>query len=79
MSHEIAAVAEVLDQTGIDYQIGPMATTIQGEWRDVMEAVQACHQAVRTTHQRVLTTITVDDDSTRPQNMREAVAKVAVN
>lgn len=76
ISKDIANVAQVLDQTGVHYEVGPMGTTIEGEWNDVLSAIQACHEALRTAHRRVLTTITIDDDSTRPLTMNEATAKV---
>ena len=76
MSEDIASLTQVLDQTGVRYQVGAMGTTIEGEWHDVMDAIHACHESLRAAHQRVLTTITVDDDATRALNMSEATAKV---
>jgi uncharacterized protein (TIGR00106 family) len=77
MSSDLARVAEMLDRMGSKYQLGPMGTTIEGSWPEVMKAIEACHQQVRDSHDRVLTTITIDDDSTRSQNLAEPAAKVA--
>lgn len=76
MSKDIADVTQILEQSSVRYEVGPMATTIEGQWQDVMNAIQACHEALRTAHTRILTTITIDDDSTRCLNMSEATAKV---
>jgi uncharacterized protein (TIGR00106 family) len=76
MSGDLTEVAHILDTTGVHYEVGPMGTTIEGEWSDVMQALRACHEAVRQKHSRVLTTITIDDDATRPLRMAEATAKV---
>ena len=76
MSRDVTEVAHILDTAGVHYQVGPMRTTIEGEWSDVMPALRAGHEAVRQKHSRVLTTITIDDDATRPLQMAEATAKV---
>lgn len=77
MSEDIASITQVLDQAGVRYQVGAMGTTIEGEWHDVMEAIHACHKTLRAAHQRVLTTITIDDDATRALKMSESTAKVS--
>jgi uncharacterized protein (TIGR00106 family) len=75
LGDDMIEVTEVLEKMKISYQVGPMGTSIQGEWNNVMSAVQACHEAVRASHRRVLTSITIDDDPTRPQSLEEAVIK----
>jgi uncharacterized protein YqgV (UPF0045/DUF77 family) len=47
MTSDIARVATVLDRIGCVYQLGPMGTTIEGSWADVMHAIQACHEVLR--------------------------------
>lgn len=79
MSKEIADIITVLDQCEVEYEVGPMGTTLTGEWQDVMDAIHACCQAARRDHQRVLTTIIIDDDATRRQSLHEGVAKVAAH
>ena len=76
MSEDIASITQVLDQSGVRYEVGPMGTTVEGQWQDVMAAIQACRETLLAAHQRVLTTITIDDDATRALNMSEATAKV---
>jgi len=77
MSKDIADITTVLDQCEVEYEVGPMGTTVTGEWQDVMDAIHACCQVARRDHQRVLTTIMIDDDATRRQSLHEGVAKVA--
>lgn len=76
MSDEVADVTEILDRMDVDYQVGPMSTTVEGDWDSITKAIQACHVAVRTGHSRVLTSIAIDDDSTRRLTMDESIAKV---
>jgi uncharacterized protein (TIGR00106 family) len=76
MSQDLTEVTHILDTAGVRYEVGPMGTTIEGNWPDVMQVIRACHDAVRKTRSRVLTTITIDDDTTRPLHMDEATAKI---
>mgnify|MGYP003866941831 CR=1 FL=1 len=34
---------------------------IEGEWDEVMSLIKTCHQCLRQSHRRVLTTIKIDD------------------
>lgn len=77
LSRDVAAATEILDQLGVNYEVHAMGTTIEGEWHEVMEAIHACHQAVRAKHSRVFATISIDDDSTRPLTIAGSTAKVA--
>ena len=77
LSDDMASISQVLDQLGVRYEIGPMGTTIEGEWHEVMDAIHACHEAMRGPHQRIVTNITIDDDTTRPLRIRQATEKVA--
>jgi len=77
MSPDIARIATVLDRLECTYELGPMNTTIEGTWPEVMNAIQACHEVLRESHNRVLTNITIDDDSTRPQSLAESAAKIS--
>ena len=76
MSRDVSEAARILDELGLRHEVGPMGTTVEGEWDEVMSALRACHEAFRDRHQRVLTNIVIDDDATRPQSAGEAVAKV---
>lgn len=74
LSQDVAEIKKVLDKQGISYRINAMSTTLEGEWREVFEAIHACHEAMQGDHQRVLTSITIDDgtqhslESAKPQD-----------
>jgi uncharacterized protein (TIGR00106 family) len=75
MSEDVAEVASILDGCDVTYEVGPMGTLIEGDWAEVMSAVEACHRAVREKHARVLTSLTIDDDPNHPRSLAEAQAK----
>lgn len=76
MSKDLSEIAAILDKMSVRYELGPMGTTLEGDWDEVMAAIKACQEEVRRHHQRVLTSITIDDDATRRQTIRETTAKV---
>lgn len=58
---DIAKVVEILKSTGLSFQVGAMGTCIEGDWEPVFAAVRRCHEAVTRDHERVMTSISIDD------------------
>ena len=77
MHEDVVQARDVLKQQGLNFEVGPMGTTIEGSWPEVMDAIRLCHEAVSKAHERVLTTITIDDHKNRRQSIRETVEKVS--
>ncbi|KAM0792274.1 hypothetical protein ACM66B_004966 [Microbotryomycetes sp. NB124-2] len=42
----IAECQRVLEKTGLKYQLHGYGTGLEGEYSDVMKAIEACHEAV---------------------------------
>ena len=42
----IATCQEIIEKTGLDYEMGPNGTAIEGEWSEVFNCLRACHEAV---------------------------------
>jgi uncharacterized protein (TIGR00106 family) len=76
LSGDVAKVIEALEGAGLEYRLGPMGTSVEGDWDDVMAAVKTCHEAVAETHSRVITTITIDDRREGEHHLDEMVASV---
>jgi uncharacterized protein (TIGR00106 family) len=73
LSRDLAHLTEILDRSGLRYRLGPMGTCIEGEWGPVMDAIRHCHQAMTAAHQRVVTTILIDDRREHPHRLDEMV------
>ncbi len=58
----VAEAIRVIDESGLDYRVTPMGTVIQGEWDEVMAAVKAAHEKVRSMTDRVMTRIYIDHE-----------------
>ncbi len=61
MKEQVSKVIDLIDRSGLNYKLGAMNTTVEGEMEDVMALIMTCHQLMRTLAPRVLTTITIDD------------------
>ena len=62
----LAQVATLIDQSGLDYRVGPMGTVVEGDWDRVMNLAKHCHQAMLQSAARVMTTIRIDDRKDKP-------------
>lgn len=76
MGEEVAKVIEILENSGLDYSVGPMSTAVEGDLERVMATIQRCHALIAAKHPRVITTIVLDDCRDRRQTLADAVARV---
>lgn len=66
LSSLLAEVAKLIDQSGLDYRVGPMGTVVEGDWDRIMGLAKQCHQAILKSADRVMTTIRIDDRRDQP-------------
>jgi uncharacterized protein (TIGR00106 family) len=76
MSKDVARVIETLEATGLEYRLGPMSTCVEGDLEQVLAAIRRCHQAVAGSHERVITTIVIDDRKNQPHHLSDMVTSV---
>lgn len=75
MSTAIARALQALDQHPVSYQTTATDTIIEADTAEqIFAAVQAAHQAIP--EDRVITSLEIDEDRRRVQNMSERVASV---
>ena len=60
LSPYVARILDIIDKSGLPYQLTPMGTILEGEWDEVMAVVTACFNAMRTDCERIGTHIKVD-------------------
>jgi uncharacterized protein (TIGR00106 family) len=66
LSTLLAAVAKLIDASGLDYRAGPMGTVVEGQWDPIMQLAKQCHEAMLKSSARVMTTIRIDDRTDKP-------------
>jgi uncharacterized protein (TIGR00106 family) len=60
LSPYVARSLDIIDKSGLPYQLTPMGTIIEGEWTEVMAVVTACFEAMQTDCERISTQIKID-------------------
>jgi len=61
LSGYVAQMLDLIDRSGLDYRFGPMGTTVEGGWDEVMGLIGRCHDLMASQSSRVSTTIKIDD------------------
>jgi len=61
MGRDLAKAVDVLKTAGLKFQVGPMGTCVEGDWESIFAAIHRCHEVVANEHERVITTIMIDD------------------
>jgi uncharacterized protein (TIGR00106 family) len=61
VSQYVAECLKIVDGSGINYRINPMATVLEGDYGEVMDIIGKCHARVLELSPRVITSIKIDD------------------
>ena len=73
----IALCQGVIKASGLDHQLGPDGTAIEGEWDEVFSCVKACHEHLHAQGvQRIHATVRVNTRTDRTQSFRDKVDSV---
>lgn len=59
-SASVARILDVIDQSGLDYQLTPMGTILEGEWAAVMKVVGDCFETLAAEFDRVGANLKID-------------------
>ena len=60
LSKYVARALTVIKKSGLSYRLGPMSTSIEGEWDQVMGVVDQCFDELRNDCDRISMMIRVD-------------------
>ncbi len=60
VSPYVARAVGIIRQSGLDCALGPMGTSIEGEWQEVMAVVNRCFEALQADCDRIYFTIKAD-------------------
>ena len=77
LSPYIAVCQKIIEKAGLDYEIGPGGTSLEGDWDEVFACIRTCHEAV---HQkgaiRIYANLKVNTRIDRKHSFREKVPSV---
>jgi uncharacterized protein (TIGR00106 family) len=72
----VSRVVKIIRDSGLSYQFGPMSTTIEGEWKNVMTVVNNCFEELRKDCDRVYMAVTADYRKGEPGRIERKVKSV---
>ena len=61
LAGSVARILDIVDKSGLPYQLTAMGTLVEGDWDEVLGLVRRCHEAMQGEAGRVYTHITIDD------------------
>jgi len=77
VSQYVKAALAVIKKSGLNFEVNPMGTCIEGDWDRIFGIIKEIHETLaRLGCARLITTIKVDDRRDKPEGMQEKVAKV---
>jgi uncharacterized protein (TIGR00106 family) len=76
LSAHVARVIDVIDKSGVAYQLTPMGTILEGDWERVMGVVTACFRALEPDCPRIGLNLKVDYRAGPESRLRSKIAKV---
>ena len=73
----IASCEKIIKSKGLDYEVGPNGTAIEGEWDKVFECVKKCHEKIHSKGApRIYTTMKVNTRIDKEQKFSDKVKSV---
>ncbi len=76
VSEFVARCVQIIDDSGLDYELHAMGTIIEGELGDVLAVMQKCIEAVATDNSRVTCSAKIDLRAGGDGRIRGKVASV---
>lgn len=76
LSKDVAQVIDMIDRSGVEYQLTSMGTILEGEPDEIWSLIRRCHEKMRTLSRRVSTHITIDDRQDEKGAMQSKVADI---
>jgi uncharacterized protein (TIGR00106 family) len=60
LSHHVARILDIIDRSGVTYQLTAMGTILEGDWDEVMAVVSDCFRALQTDCPRISMNLKMD-------------------
>jgi uncharacterized protein (TIGR00106 family) len=76
VSKYVSRSLDVIDKSGVAYQLTPMGTILEGDWDEVMAVVKQCYEVMSTDCVRISSTIRIDARQQGKNRLKTKIAKV---
>ena len=76
LSQYVARSLDIVDKSGLAYQLTPMGTIVEGEWEQVMALVTSCFQAMSQDCSRISTSMKIDYRAGKSGRLKDKIRSV---
>lgn len=76
LSEAVAGVVDLIQRSGLDYQVTAMGTLVEGESEQVWDLLRRCHAMARSRAGRIITGIRIDDRGDEASALHHKVHRV---
>jgi len=77
LSRYIAVVIDNIEKSGLKYQLTPMGTIVEGEWKDISKLIDYSHNLIfEMGIERIITNIKIDYRLDKKYSMQDKVDSV---
>jgi uncharacterized protein (TIGR00106 family) len=76
VSEDVAKVIDIIDKSGLPYQVTAMSTLIEGDWEPVMKVIDRARRVLRRRNERVYMVLTMDDRKGARNRLTGKVASI---
>ncbi len=76
LSPFVRRAVKIVEQSGLDYKLGAMGTTIEGNWPEVMQVIDKCFHALSQDCDRIYLTLKVDYHKDKTGMLKHKVESV---
>ena len=72
----VARSLRIIKESGLDYELNPMGTCIEGEWEQVMNVVEQCFKALEPDCDRIYMTLKADYRKGKEERLKGKILSV---
>lgn len=76
LSGYVARAVKAVEESGLNYKVGPMGTCVEGTWDQIMALIKQCHDLVAQDTERVLMHVYIDDRKGAKDCLRRKIESV---
>ncbi len=60
LSSPVSKAVTIIEESGLSYTLGPMGTSIEGEWNEVLEVITRCFEMMQKESNRIYLVLNAD-------------------
>jgi uncharacterized protein (TIGR00106 family) len=76
LSEYVARSLDIIDKSGLPYQLTPMGTIVEGEWDEVMALVTACYKRMSQDCNRISTSMKIDARAGKSGRLKSKIGAI---